>query len=76
VKSFDRLTHDPAVMGGRPCIRGMRITVDVAAAEVEAGRTIDEIPDDYPYLECKDIIQAQKFTAWLDSASEREIPDA
>jgi uncharacterized protein (DUF433 family) len=54
----------------------MRVTVDVVVAELEAGRSIDDILNDYPYLEREDIVQAQGFSAWLDSASEREIPGA
>jgi uncharacterized protein (DUF433 family) len=73
VKGFDRLTHEPGVMGGRICIRGMRITVDVIIAELEAGRDADEILADYPYLEREDVEQAQRFAAWVGTARETDL---
>ena len=68
MKGFDRLTRDPGVMGGKICIRGMRITVDVIVAELEAGRDADDVLADYPYLEREDILEAQRFAAWLSTA--------
>ena len=50
-----RITRDPAVMGGKPCIRGMRVTVGTLVGLVAAGRTRDEILREYPYLETEDI---------------------
>ncbi len=58
-------------MGGKPCIRGMRVTVGMIVGQIGAGRTIDEILSDYPYLEREDILQALRYAAWL--AEEREI---
>jgi hypothetical protein len=49
-----RITRDPAVMGGKPCIRGMRVTVGTVVRLVAAGRTRDEILREYPYLEAED----------------------
>lgn len=72
MKTLDRVTIDPAVMGGRPCIRGMRITVGVVVGLVAAKHSREEIIALYPYLEDEDITQALQFAAW--SASEREIP--
>lgn len=55
---LDRITHNPKVMGGKPCIRGMRVTVGMILGEIGAGATIDEILADFPYLEREDILQA------------------
>jgi uncharacterized protein (DUF433 family) len=62
---FDRITFDPHVMGGRACIRGMRITVSLVVNLVANGMTIAEIIDAYPYLEPEDIHQALHYVAWL-----------
>jgi len=62
---FDRITFDPQVMGGRACIRGMRITVALLVNLVANGMTIAEIIDAYPYLEPEDVRQALQYAAWL-----------
>jgi len=62
---FDRITQDPAVMGGKPCIRGMRLTVGRILSQIGAGETIDELLIDYPYLEREDIQQSLQYAAWL-----------
>lgn len=59
-----RITRDPAVMGGKPCIRGMRVTVGTVVGLVAAGRTREEILGEYPYLEAEDIAQALSYAAW------------
>ena len=59
-----RITRDPAVMGGKPCIRGMRVTVGMVVGLVAAGRTRDEILREYPYLEAEGIAEALSYTAW------------
>lgn len=53
-----RITRDPGVMGGKPCIRGMRVTVGTVVGLVAAGRTQEEILREYPYLEAEDIVEA------------------
>jgi uncharacterized protein (DUF433 family) len=58
-----RITVDPAVMGGRPCICGMRVTVGAIVGQLSAGSTIEEILSDYPYLEREDILQALAYAA-------------
>jgi uncharacterized protein (DUF433 family) len=68
---LDRITRDPAVMGGKACIRGMRVTVGMIVGQIGAGHTIDELLADYPYLEREDILQALRYAAWL--AEEREL---
>ena len=62
---------DPEVMGGKPCIRGMRVTVGTIVGQIGAGRSIEEILADYPYLERGDVLQALRYAAWL--AEEREV---
>ena len=59
-----RITLDPAVMGGKPCIRGMRVTVATVIGLLSAGRGRDEILRAYPYLEAEDIDQALAYAAW------------
>jgi uncharacterized protein (DUF433 family) len=60
---FDRITFNPNVMGGKPCIRGMRVTVGTVVGLVANGRTTDEILTAYPYLESPDIQQALAYAA-------------
>lgn len=67
-----RITHDPAVMGGRPCIRGMRLTVGVIVGLLGAGHSADDILRDYPYLEKDDIQAALAYAAWR--SEEIELP--
>ncbi len=69
--SLDRITQNPRVMGGKPCVRGRRVTVGMIVGQIGAGRTIDELLADYPYLEREDILQALRYAAWR--AEEREI---
>ena len=68
---FDRITRDPSVMGGKACVRGMRVTVGMIVGQIGAGHTIDELLSDYPYLEREDILQALRYAAWV--AKEREV---
>lgn len=67
-----RITRDPAVMGGRPCIRGMRVTVGTVVGLIAAGRTDAEILELYPYLEPADLREALAYAAWR--AEEIELP--
>jgi uncharacterized protein (DUF433 family) len=62
---FDRITFDPHVMGGRACLRGMRITVSLIVNLVANGMTMAEILEAYPYLEPEDVRQALQYAAWL-----------
>lgn len=71
MQALDRITQNPAVMGGKPCIRGMRVTVGTLVGQIGAGRSIEAILDDYPYLEREDIAQALRYAAWR--AEEREV---
>jgi uncharacterized protein (DUF433 family) len=67
-----RITLDPEVMGGKPCIRGMRITVGTVVGLVASGRSIPEILAAYPYLEQADIREALSYAAWR--VEETEVP--
>ena len=60
---FDRITQDPAVCGGRPCLRGMRIRVKDGLDMLAAGASREEILADYPYLEDGDISAALEYAA-------------
>ena len=62
---FDRITFDPKVMGGRACIRGMRVTVAHVVNLVANGMTTEEIVQDHPDLESEDIRQALQYAASL-----------
>jgi uncharacterized protein (DUF433 family) len=68
---LNRITQKPDVMGGKPCVRGMRVTVGMIVGQIGAGRTSDEVLADYPYLEREDILQALRYAAWR--AEEREV---
>ena len=71
VSDFERITQDPEVMGGKPCIRGMRVTVGMIVGQIGAGRSVEELLTDYPYLEREDILEAIRYAAWR--AQEREV---
>jgi uncharacterized protein (DUF433 family) len=67
-----RITHDPAVMGGKPCIRGLRVTVGTVLGLLAAGQSRDRILQAYPYLEPQDLDAALAYAAWR--MEEREEP--
>jgi uncharacterized protein (DUF433 family) len=69
---LSRITHDPAVMGGKPCIRGLRVTVGTIVGLLAAGHTTDEVLAAYPYLEKADILAALSYAAWR--AEEVDLP--
>jgi len=73
---FDRITQDAGVMGGKACIRGMRVTVGMVVGQIGAGHTIDEILADYPYLQREDVLQALRYAAWLAEDREVVLPNA
>ena len=72
MRNLTRITFNPEVMGGKPCIRGMRVTVGTIVGLVASGKTVDEVLADYPYLEREDILEALSYAAWR--AEEREVP--
>lgn len=69
---LDRVSFNPAIMGGKPIIRGMRVTVGMILGQLAGGHTIDEILDAYPYIEREDIFAALEYAAWR--AQEIELP--
>ncbi|MFL5087096.1 MAG: DUF433 domain-containing protein [Xanthobacteraceae bacterium] len=71
MSDFARITQNPTIMGGKPCIRGLRVTVGMIVAQIGAGLTVDELLADYPYLEREDVLEALRYAAWR--AQEREI---
>ncbi len=74
MQRFQRITMDPEVMGGKPCIRGMRVTVGMIVEALAAGRTIEQLLTDFPYLEEADIREALGFAAQL--AQGHDVPVA
>jgi uncharacterized protein (DUF433 family) len=68
---FERIARRPEVMGGKACVRGLRVTAGMIVGQIGAGRTIEDILADYPYLEREDILRALRYAAWR--AEEREV---
>jgi uncharacterized protein (DUF433 family) len=73
---LDRITLDPQIMGGKPCLRGMRVTVGMIVGLVAAGHSHAEILNAYPYLEEEDIRQALAYAAWRVEEIEVPLPAA
>jgi uncharacterized protein (DUF433 family) len=74
MSQFDRITQNPGVMGGKACVRGMRVTVGMIVGQIGAGRSIEDLLTDYPYLEREDILQALRYAAWLADEREAVLP--
>ena len=74
MKHLTRITLDPAVMGGKACIRGMRVTVATLVGLLAAKRTRDEILKAYPYLESEDLDEALGYAAWRLEEREGSLP--
>ncbi len=72
MKELNRITMDPAVMGGKPCIRGMRVTVGTIVGVMATGKAIEEVLAAYPYIEREDILQALAYAAWR--SEEKDLP--
>ena len=72
MEQLNRITFDPKVMGGKPCIRKMRVTVGTIVGLIASGQTIEDVLKAYPYLERDDIFEALSYAAWR--AEEIEIP--
>ena len=68
---LNRITQRPEVMGGKACIRGMRVTVGMVVGQIGAGHSVEDVIKDYPCLEREDIMQALRYAAWR--AEEREV---
>jgi len=76
VTDLDRITQNPLVMGGKACVRGMRVTVGMIVGQIGAGHTIEDLLADYPYLEREDILQALRYAAWRMEEREIELAPA
>lgn len=76
MSDLDRITQNPGVMGGRPCVRGLRVTVGMIVGQIAAGRTIEQLLGDFPYLERGDIVQALRYAAWRSEEREIELTNA
>lgn len=74
MKNLKRITLNPAVMGGKPCIRGLRMTVGTVIGLLASGLTSEEILKMYPYLQIEDLLEALSYTAWR--SEEIEVPFA
>ncbi len=72
MRNLDRISLDPEVMGGRPCIRGLRVTVGTIVGLLAAGHSIADVLRAYPYLEEEDVRQALAYAAWR--SEEIELP--
>jgi uncharacterized protein (DUF433 family) len=75
-ENFERITQNPAVMGRKPCIRGMRVTVGMIVGQIGAGVGVEELLSDYPYLEREDIMQALQYAAVLAQWREVSLAEA
>jgi uncharacterized protein (DUF433 family) len=73
METLSRITQNPGVMGGKACVRGMRVTVGMIVGQIGSGRTVDELLVDYPYLERDDILQALRYAAWRTEEREVEL---
>ena len=72
MQKLSRITMDPQVMGGKPCIRSMRVTVGTLVGLMASGKTIDEVLAAYPYIDRQDVLEALTYAAWR--AREKELP--
>ena len=72
--ALDGVSVDPAQMGGLPCVRGTRVTVSMVLGQLAAGRTIEQVLEDYPYLERLDVLACLEYAAAI--VNEREVPIA
>jgi len=75
-EKFDRITLNPSIMGGKPCIRGMRVTVGMIVGQIGEGVSINELLTEYPYLEKEDIMQALRYAAVLSQYREVVLAEA
>jgi uncharacterized protein (DUF433 family) len=74
--ALQRITVDPNVCGGQPCVRGLRIPVSIVLKHLAAGRTAAQIVDEFPELEPDDIGECLRYAAWLASGRSVDLPSA
>ncbi len=72
MRNLTRITLDPEVMGGKPCIRGMRVTVGTIVGLIASGHSIEDILESYPYLEREDVHESLSYASWR--VEEMDIP--
>ena len=73
---MSRIKRDPAVMAGKPCIRNMRVTVAMIVGQIAEGAPIDDLLQEFPYLEREDITQALRYAAYMASGQEIDLSPA
>ncbi len=76
MSEFPRITRTPGVMGGKPCIRGMRVTVGMITGQLSAGTTIEELLEHFPYIERDDVLEAIGYAGAVASTSEYDLAGA
>lgn len=76
MNTLDRITFHSSIMGGKPCIRGMRVTVGMIVGLIASGKTAKDILTLYPYLEEEDIHQALQYATWRSEEREIELQKA
>ena len=72
MKNLERITLNPEIMGGKPCIRGLRMTVGTIVGLLASGLSVDDVLKMYPYLQHDDVMQALAYAAWR--SEEFEVP--
>ena len=72
-EQLKRITHNADVMGGKACIKGTRVTVSMILTLISEGKTVDELLEDYPYIEYDDIMQAIAYASWTVNTREAVI---
>ncbi len=75
MKNIERITFDPAVMGGKPCIRGLRVTVSTLLGLLASGHSMEKVLDLYPYLERDDLYAALSYAAWRSEETENSVQE-
>jgi len=73
MEHLERINHDIEIMGGKACIKGTRVTVSMLLTQISGGKSIDDLLDEYPYVEREDIMQALMYAAWTVDAREEMI---
>jgi uncharacterized protein (DUF433 family) len=76
MNQLNRITQNPAVMGGKPCLRGMRVTVGMILGQIASGQSMEQLLAEYPYLEREDIVQALRYASWRSEEREFELAAA
>ena len=73
MEHLERISHDIEIMGGKACIKGTRVTVGMLLTQISGGKSVDDLLEEYPYLEREDIMQALMYAAWTVDAREGMI---